>query len=105
MDPKDSALIKSIRVMKNTRNLSGFPYGPGLNQEKRNEIMNLMKDICEKEMDELGCKFYQLEGMSKDNKEKLKNVLFEADNKNPFKELCGLNSDWPQGRAVITNED
>ena len=44
---EDAAMVKSTRIRVG-RNLAGFPLGPGVTKEQRNEIMGKVVSACEK---------------------------------------------------------
>jgi arginine kinase len=48
--------------------------------------------------------FYSLEGMSKEDQEKLVDDHFLFKQGDRFLESCGLNRDWPSGRGIFHNE-
>jgi hypothetical protein len=56
--------IKLIQVCT-TRNLEGFPFACGITKDKRNEIREIMKKVCEEHLkDDYQCTFYTAEELS-----------------------------------------
>jgi hypothetical protein len=59
---EDSAMVNSTRIRVG-RNLAGYPLGPGVSREQRNEIMDKVVAACEKFEGDLKGTFYPLKGM------------------------------------------
>lgn len=66
----DAAMIISTRVRVG-RNLDGYPLGPGLTKEQRNEVMSSVVKACETFEGDLKGTFYPLKGMKKETQDKL----------------------------------
>jgi protein-arginine kinase len=61
--PEDSAMVNSTRIRVG-RNMKGFPLGPGVTKEQRDEIMNKVVAACNTFEGDLKGTFYPLDGMS-----------------------------------------
>jgi len=61
---EDAAMVNSTRIRVG-RNLAGYPLGPGVSKEQRNEIMAKVVEACEKFEGDLKGTFYPLKGMDK----------------------------------------
>jgi protein-arginine kinase len=59
---EDAAMVVSTRIRVG-RNLDGYPLGPGVSKEQREEIMAKVVEACNKFEGDLAGKFYPLEGM------------------------------------------
>ena len=59
---EDAAMVKSTRIRVG-RNLKGFPLGPGVTDEQRNEIMAKVTTAAESFEGDLAGTFYPLKGM------------------------------------------
>jgi protein-arginine kinase len=59
---EDSAMVNSTRIRVG-RNCHGYPLGPGVTKEQRDEIMAKVVAACETFEGDLAGKFYPLEGM------------------------------------------
>ncbi len=69
--PEDeAAMIVSTRIRVG-RNLDGYPLGPGVSKEQRDEIMQKVVDACNTFEGDLKGTFYSLEGMEKATQEQL----------------------------------
>ena len=68
--PEDDAMIVSTRIRVG-RNLEGFPLGPGVSKEQRDEIMKKVVAACDTFTGDLKGTFYPLEGMSKETQDQL----------------------------------
>jgi arginine kinase len=101
--PEDSAMVVSTRIRVG-RNLDGYPLGPGVTKEQRLEIMDKVTAACSTFEGELAGKFYSLEGMTKEDQEKLVGDHFLFKRGDRFLEACNLNRDWPSGRGIFHNE-
>jgi creatine kinase/arginine kinase len=102
--PEDeAAMIVSTRIRVG-RNLDGYPLGPGVTKEQRDEIMNKVVEACNTFEGDLKGKFYPLAGMSaKDQKQLIEDhFLFKEGDR--FLEACGLNRNWPSGRGIFHND-
>ncbi len=69
--PEDeAAMIVSTRIRVG-RNLDGYPLGPGVSKEQRDEIMQKIVEACNTFEGDLKGTFYPLEGMNKTTQEQL----------------------------------
>ncbi len=69
--PEDeAAMIVSTRIRVG-RNLDGYPLGPGVSKEQRDEIMQKVVEACNTFEGDLKGTFYSLEGMEKATQEQL----------------------------------
>jgi len=100
---EDAAMVKSTRIRVG-RNLAGFPLGPGVTKEQRNEIMAKVVSACDKFEGDLKGTFYPLNGMKKADQEQLiaDHFLFKEGDR--FLAACNLNRDWPEGRGIFHND-
>ena len=102
-DPKGNYILSTrIRV---GRNLEGFPLGPAISKEQRNEVERRVAERLEELSGELAGAYYPLKGMSETVRQRLveDHFLFKAGDR--FLESAGLNRDWPDGRGIYHNED
>ena len=67
---EDAAMIKSTRIRVG-RNLAGYPLGPGVTKDQRDEIMTKVVAACETFEGDLAGKFYPLAGMSQEDQDQL----------------------------------
>lgn len=104
LDPEDAAMIISTRIRVG-RNLAGFPLGPGVSKDQRNQIMEKVVTACNKFEGDLKGTFYPLNGMSKDTQNQLIQDHFLFKEGDRFLEACGLNREWPEGRGIFHNDD
>ena len=69
--PQDEAdMIISTRIRVG-RNLEGYPLGPGVSKEQRDDIMQKVVEACKTFEGDLQGTFYPLEGMEKETQDKL----------------------------------
>lgn len=69
--PEDeAAMIASTRIRVG-RNLEGYPLGPGVSKEQRDEIMQKVVEACNTFEGDLKGTFYPLEGMDKATQDQL----------------------------------
>lgn len=61
---EDAKMVNSTRIRVG-RNLAGYPLGPGVSREQRNEIMDKVVKACESFEGDLKGTFYPLKGMDK----------------------------------------
>jgi len=61
---EDAKMVNSTRIRVG-RNLAGYPLGPGVTREQRNEIMDKVVEACDKFEGDLKGTFYPLKGMDK----------------------------------------
>jgi arginine kinase len=103
--PEDeAAMIVSTRIRVG-RNLDGYPLGPGVTKEQRDEIMEKVVTACKTFEGDLAGTFYPLDGMSKADSDKLIEDHFLFKQGDRFLEACGLNRNWPSGRGIFHNAE
>ena len=100
---KEAKLIKSTRI-RIGRNLEGFPLGPAVTKEQRDQIMHKAVAALEGLTGDLKGKFHPLGSLSAEEKAKLiqEHLLFKENSR--FMEASFLNRDWPEGRGIFMNE-
>jgi len=102
--PEDeAAMIVSTRIRVG-RNLEGFPLGPGVTKEQRDEIMDKVVTACNTFEGDLKGTFYPLAGMSAADQKQLIEDHFLFKQGDRFLEACGLNRNWPSGRGIFHND-
>lgn len=99
----DGKMIVSTRIRVG-RNLDGYPLGPGVTKEQREEIMKKVVEACKTFEGDLKGTFYPLEGMDKATQNKLIEDHFLFKEGDRFLEACNLNRDWPSGRGIFHND-
>lgn len=67
---EDAARIVSTRIRVG-RNLDGFPLGPGVSKEQRDQIMDKVVQACDTFTGDLSGKFYALSDLSDDDRKQL----------------------------------
>ena len=67
---EDSAMVVSTRIRVG-RNLDGYPLGPGVTKDQRDEIMAKVVEACKTFEGELAGTFYSLDNMTKENQQQL----------------------------------
>jgi len=100
---EDSAMVNSTRIRVG-RNLAGYPLGPGVSKEQRNDIMAKVVQACENFDGDLKGKFYPLKGMDKKVQQQLIDDHFLFKEGDRFLAACNLNRDWPEGRGIFHND-
>merc|ERR1711990_314168 len=100
---EDSAMVNSTRIRVG-RNLAGYPLGPGVSREQRNEIMDKVVEACGKFEGDLKGTFYPLEGMEEATRQQLVDDHFLFKEGDRFLAACNLNRDWPSGRGIFHND-
>mgnify|MGYP003884181863 CR=1 FL=1 len=96
-------MIKSTRIRVG-RNLGGFPLGPGITNDQRDQVMQAVVEACSNFEGDLAGTFYPLDGMSQDVQQQLINDHFLFKEGDRFLEACGLNRNWPKGRGIFHND-
>jgi arginine kinase len=100
---EDAAMVVSTRIRVG-RNLDGYPLGPGVSKEQREEIMAKVVEACNKFEGDLAGKFYPLEGMDSEVQNQLIQDHFLFKEGDRFLKACNLNRDWPSGRGIFHND-
>lgn len=67
---EDAAMVNSTRIRVG-RNLAGYPLGPGVSKEQRDDIMKKVVTACETFEGDLQGTFYPLDGMDKATQQQL----------------------------------
>jgi len=96
-------MVNSTRIRVG-RNLAGYPLGPGVSKEQRNEIMQKVVAACEQFEGDLKGTFYPLKGMDKKVQKQLIDDHFLFKEGDRFLAACNLNRDWPEGRGIFHND-
>jgi creatine kinase len=100
---EDAAMVNSTRIRVG-RNLAGYPLGPGVSKDQRNEIMGEVVQACETFDGDLKGTFYPLKGMDKKVQQQLIDDHFLFKEGDRFLAACNLNRDWPEGRGIFHND-
>jgi len=97
------APVHSTRIRVG-RSIDGFGLSPGITQEQRLAVENLMKNAFGKLSGDLEGKYYPLTGMEESVRQKLvdDHFLFMSGDKNL--KTAGMERDWPEGRGIFHNE-
>jgi creatine kinase len=97
------APVKSTRIRVG-RSIEGFGLSPGITKEQRLEMETLMKSAFTKLTDDLGGKYFPLQGMDEKDRQQLvdDHFLFVSGDKNLI--AAGMERDWPEGRGIFHNE-
>ena len=103
--PEDEAkLIRSTRIRVG-RNLADYPLGPGISQQQRKEVEEMVVKALSTFEGELQGKFYALTSLSDDERKQLIEDHFLFKEGDRFLEACGLNREWPEGRGIFHNNE
>ena len=100
---EDAAMVVSTRIRVG-RNLDGYPLGPGVSKEQREDIMSKVVEACKTFEGDLKGTFYPLEGMDAAVQKKLIDDHFLFKEGDRFLAACNLNRDWPSGRGIFHND-
>jgi protein-arginine kinase len=86
------------------RSIAGFGLSPGITQEQRLEVENLMKKAFQKLTGDLAGTYYPLQGMDEAVRQKLvdDHFLFMSGDRNL--QVAGMERDWPEGRGIFHND-
>jgi len=102
-DPEAEYIVSTrLRV---GRNLAGYPLGPAVSREQRNEIEHRLSTTLNDLSGDLSGSYFPLKGMSESKAAQLiaDHFLFKAGDR--FLEAAGLNRDWPEGRGIFHNDE
>ena len=101
--PEDAKMIRSTRI-RIGRNLKGFPLGPGITRDGRNQVEVAAQKAFAAFTGELEGKYYKLGELTEAERNQLiaDHFLFKEGDR--FLESCGLNRDWPEGRGIFHNK-
>merc|ERR1719411_1108222 len=97
------APVKSTRIRVG-RSIAGYGLSPGITQEQRLEVENLMKSAFEKLPDDLAGTYYPLTGMDEAVRQKLVDDHFLFMSGDANLQVAGMERDWPEGRGIYHNE-
>jgi len=103
LDPAQDYIVSTrIRV---GRNLAGYPLGPAISAEQRQQIETEVSSLLKNLKGGLSGKYYALTELDDMDRERLvaDHFLFKAGDR--FLEAAGLNRDWPEGRGIYHNRD
>ena len=101
---EDTKRIVSTRIRVG-RNLKDFPLGPGVSNEQRNKIEELVSTALKGFKGELEGTYYDLKTMKPEDSKQLIEDHFLFKEGDRFLEACGLNRDWPNGRGIFHNKE
>jgi protein-arginine kinase len=87
------------------RNLSGFPFAPGISREQRNEVNAKVVDALKTLEGDLAGEYYDLGTMPEDVRNQMVKDHFLFKQGDRFLESAGANRDWPEGRGIFHNTD
>lgn len=104
LPPDEAKMIVSTRIRVG-RNLEGYPLGPGVTKEQRDDIMKQVVEACSTFKGDLKGTFYPLDGMDENTQKQLiaDHFLFKEGDR--FLEACGCNREWPSGRGIFHNAE
>ena len=99
-----TAPVKSTRIRVG-RNIDGFGLSPGILQEHRLKVEEMMKTVFSKLTGDLAGTYYPLTGMDETARHQLvdDHFLFVSGDKNLI--AAGMERDWPEGRGIFHNEE
>jgi len=100
----EAKMIKSTRIRVG-RNLDGFPLGPGVTKEQRDEIEQTVSKVLSSMEGDLKGTYYPLSGMAPETQKQLIEDHFLFKEGDRFLQSCGLNRNWPEGRGIYHNDD
>lgn len=98
--------ILSSRV-RATRNIFGFPLPPGINNEQRKDVENILRSVFKKFTGELKSKYHPLGDIEAQIAEKFRKrgMLFQELGNTPMLFNSGSGRHWPDNRGVFLNKD
>lgn len=100
----EAAMIKSTRIRVG-RNLAGFPLGPAISTQQRQQVQSKAQEAFSNFQGELAGTYYQLTSLSDAERKQLIEDHFLFKEGDRFLEACGLNRDWPDSRGIFHNKD
>mmetsp|Transcript_1729 Transcript_1729/g.6064 ORF Transcript_1729/g.6064 Transcript_1729/m.6064 type:complete len:370 (+) Transcript_1729:433-1542(+) len=102
-DPEGKYIISTrIRV---GRNLEGYPLATGQSRKDRQDIERKVVGALQSLGGDLSGKYYPLNFMSEDDRQKLVNDHFLFKNNDRHLEVAGAYRDWPEGRGIYHSND
>ncbi len=102
-DPENKYILSTrIRV---GRNLAGFPLGPIISKQERNEVETLVSKSLANLKGELSGSYYSIQTMKVEEQKRLikEHLLFKEGDR--FLDAAGLNRHWPEGRGIFFNKE
>ena len=93
-------MIKSVRLSVH-RNLAGFDLNPGISSEKRQEVEDALVEAFNRLSGGLSGEYKTLDELK--DYERTKFIKGQVLKKGA--DLVGNNSDWPNGRGILSNSD
>lgn len=101
--PADTQLVQKVSIQVR-RNYADFPIGPGATKDSRKKVMDMVDDLCRTYVGNNEGKFYKLDGIKDDEKDKLQQIGIRIEKKDEsFLNVSGIYNDWPEHRAVFIN--
>ena len=100
----EAAPVHSTRIRVG-RSIDGFGLSPGITQEQRVGVENLMKKAFTTFEGNLSGNYYALAGMDEAIRQQLvdDHFLFVSGDRNLT--VAGMERDWPEGRGIFHNDD
>lgn len=101
LDPEGKYILSPrIRV---ARSVKGYPLGPGISKEQRNQLEQAVVGALKSLTGELAGTYYPLKEMDDATKKRLieEHFLFEQYDK--YLDAAGMMRDWPDGRGIFFN--
>merc|ERR1712038_1103077 len=95
--------VHSVRIRVG-RSIQGFGLSPGITQEQRVGVENLMKGAFAKFSGDLAGNYYALTGMDEKVRQQLVDDHFLFMSGDPNLKVAGMERDWPEGRGIFHNE-
>jgi len=94
--------VHSVRIRVG-RSIQGFGLSPGITQEQRVGVENLMKNAFPKFSGDLAGNYYPLTGMDEKVRQQLVDDHFLFMSGDPNLKVAGMERDWPEGRGIFHN--
>merc|ERR1712168_931573 len=95
--------VHSVRIRVG-RSIQGFGLSPGITQEQRVGVENLMKGAFAKFSGDLAGNYYALTGMDEKVRQQLVDDHFLFMSGDPNLKVAGMERDWPEGRGIFHND-
>jgi len=95
--------VHSVRIRVG-RSIQGFGLSPGITQEQRVGVENLMKNAFPKFTGDLAGNYYGLTGMDEKVRQQLVDDHFLFMSGDPNLKVAGMERDWPEGRGIFHND-
>merc|ERR1712036_170601 len=100
VDP--AAPVHSCRIRVG-RSIDGFGLSPGITEEQRVGVENLMKKAFANLTGDLAGTYYPLTGMDEKVRQQLVDDHFLFMSGDPNLKVAGMERDWPEGRGIFHN--